>query len=299
MKLQLRSKLNASAVEALVGKKPEPGDFPIVASGRPVAVYKPDGTPLLFLIPGAISESAKLSAYPFMHRLRAYKSLNRVNYSGEERTMPVRKSGVVSHTNEAAPVRSAVVGYFDRTPRFPFCRETAYTTHYPGEWAQCLDMLTEAAAAFEEKSPIRYRAQLEAAKATHPAYVIPGTPFTTVTVNNCVAGAYHRDSGDYAPGFGAMAVFRKGDYRGCHLGFPAYGVSVDLGDRDLILFDPHEVHGNTPFHDAVGEEGTDWERISMVLYYRAKMLDCLSPSEELARTKATRGALPTPEPTDE
>lgn len=150
-------------------------------------------------------------------------------------------------------------------------------------------MIQETARVFEQHAPERYAKQLEAAKRTHPAYVIPETPFTTLTVNNCVSGGYHTDAGDYEPGFGCIAVFRRGSYRGCLLGFPAYGVAVDLKDRDVLLFDPHEVHGNTPFEDTVGFEGEDWERISIVFYFREKMLECLSPAEELERAKRIRG----------
>jgi hypothetical protein len=121
--------------------------------------------------------------------------------------------------------------------------------------------------------------------------VIPGTPFTTLTINNCVSGGFHTDAGDFEPGFGVIAVLRRGSYRGCLLGFPAYGVAADLQDGDVLLFDPHEVHGNTPYEGCVGEEGKDWERISVVFYYRKKMVDCLSPQEELQRAKTLRGAL--------
>ncbi len=189
----------------------------------------------------------------------------------------------------AVPIRSAIAGNFDRNPRFPYCRETIFSTSNPEEWKACEPLIQEAARVFEANVAERYAAQAEAAKKTHPAYVIPSTPFTTITVNNCVSGGFHTDAGDYEPGFGVITALRRGQYRGCLLGFPAFGVAVDLQDRDVLLFDPHEVHGNTPFEDCVGEEGTDWERISIVFYFREKMLECLGPAEELARAQKLRG----------
>jgi hypothetical protein len=138
---------------------------------------------------------------------------------------------------------------------------------------------------FRREIPDRYAAQESAANRTHPAYVIPDSPFTTLTINNCVAGAYHTDSGDYEPGFGCIVVFRRGHYDGALLGFPAYGCAADLHHRDVILFDAHEVHGNTPFQNTVGVEGEDWERLSVVFYFREKMTECLAPSDELERAK--------------
>jgi hypothetical protein len=67
-----------------------------------------------------------------------------------------------------------------------------------------------------------------------------------------------------------------------------------MRERDLLLFDVHEVHGNTPL---VGEgpecepENGGHERISVIYYFREKMTDCLSPAEELERAKNLRGSL--------
>ena len=69
---------------------------------------------------------------------------------------------------------------------------------------------------------------VEQARRLHPAWVIPGTPFTTATVNNTYAGAIHTDAGDLKAGFGVLVVLREGHYEGCETVFPEYGVGVDL-----------------------------------------------------------------------
>ncbi len=290
MLVQLRAKAPDAKVEALRGKHAAYEHTSLRVTGN-ATVFKPNGQRLLTLIRGALSEDAAVGSYPFLHGLRGYRTMNRGDFSAQPRFKKLKEDGTVSNTNHAAPVRSAVAGYFDRYPRIPYCRETAFSMERPEEWRSCFPMVQEVARLFETNVPERYAAQLAAAKKTHPAYVIPKTPFTTLTINNCVAGGYHTDAGDYEPGFGAMVVLRRGVYRGCDLVFPKYGVSVDMQDRDLILFDPHEVHGNVPYHDTVGEEGEDWERISVVLYFREKMLGCQSPAEELARAKQLRGEL--------
>lgn len=295
--LQLRTQAEPAEVKRMIGKPGKPSDFGILLT-ETGTVFKPNGQRLITLIRGGFSEDSSTRAYPFLHWLRRCKTMNRGAYSGEVRYKQHKRDGTFSNTNQAKPMRSAIAGHFDRYPRFPFCRETAFSTQRPEDWKECIPLIQEVARTFKKYVPDRYEKQLEVAKKTHPAYVIPETPYTTITVNNCASGAYHLDAGDYEPGFGCMTVMRRGQYKGCLLGFPAFGVAVDLQDRDLILFDPHEVHGNTPFYDTVGEEGEDWERISVIYYFRKKMTECLSPREELARAKSIRGAefeLPTME----
>lgn len=258
---------------------------------RPTKVYGPDGKLLLVYLPQAIPVADADAARPALHDLRRYESRNRGIYSGKPKGHPIRKSGVRSKTAETEPVPSCVVGYFDAYPRMPFCRECAFTAHEPEKWATLLPMIRSVGRSMEEHVPRRYSAQMDAVRRTHPAFVIPHTPFTTLTVNNSLAAHCHYDRGDLKAGFGALAVFRRGHYRGCWLGLPAYRVAVDMQDRDLLLFDPHQLHGNTPFEDCdPATAGEEWERVSVVFYFREGMLKCGTPEEELAKAKA-RGAL--------
>jgi hypothetical protein len=62
-----------------------------------------------------------------------------------------------------------------------------------------------------------------------------------------------------------------------------------------VFFDPHETHGNLPYYDQMGPqaepENGGWERISIVMYFRERMLECLPPAQELERAKALHGTL--------
>lgn len=283
MKLQLRAQADDAAVTALLRKHARAEDMKIQVHDS-ATVLKPNGDPLLVYLKGGISDAAANEAYPFLHSLRTHTSRNRGTYSG----LPVKKmklDGTVSKTTQTEPVRSTIVGYMNRYPRFPACNRLPLLDRKPDGWASLQPMIREASALLKRELPKRWKAQSEYAQRCRPEYVIPEMPFTTLTVNNTIAGAYHTDKGDYKPGFGVMAVFRRGSYKGCELVLPKFGVGVDLQDRDLILFDVHEVHGNRPLFDGIGpetkpEEGGH-ERISVVFYFREKMIDCLEPAEEL------------------
>lgn len=251
-------------------------------------VYGPDGLPILFLRRGAIPEDVSAAAYPALHALRRYVSRNRGQYSAIPK-LERRTDGLKTKTTQTEDaVASAIAGFYDRTPRFPFCRPTAFVTSQPEAWGTLLPMARAAAEALREGLPHRYRAQADAARRTVPDWVIPGTPFSTLTVNNNVApSGLHRDAGDFRAGFGVISVARRGRYTGGLLCFPRFGVGVDLGDRDLVLFSPHEWHAVTPM-ERLSE---DAERISVVYYLREKIVNCGTPSEELTRAKAARGGL--------
>jgi hypothetical protein len=292
--LQLRTKRSDAEIAKLLGQQADARDFGVLLT-ESARVYKPNGEMLLVYLRAGKTETNANLAYPFLHSLRTATSANRGMYAGRANARSgIKKDGKQSKTNSTAPIRSAIVGNFDRSARYPFCRQTALATQHPQDWPECLPMIQEVARLMQKHAPARYAAQLDAANKTHPAYVLPDSPFTTITVNNTVAGGYHTDAGDFKPGFGVMSVLRRGKYQGGLLVVPAYGVAVDLQERDVLLFDVHEVHGNTPL---VGEgpacepENGGHERISIVYYFREKMPECLSPADELDRAKNLRGSL--------
>jgi hypothetical protein len=156
---------------------------------------------------------------------------------------------------------------------------TAFTRDNLGRWGEMLPLVRAADAVFRTACPGRYAAQMAAVRRTPPDFVIPGTAFTTVTVNRNLRTRCHKDSGDLAAGFGVISVLRAGEYAGGHLVFPKYRVAVDLRSRDVLLADVHECHGNTAI---VGEPGT-YERVSTVYYFRERMTECGSAEEEQER----------------
>lgn len=56
---------------------------------------------------------------------------------------------------------------------------------------------------------------------------------------------------------------------------------------DLLFFNPHLHHGNTPYENAV--EG--YERVSLVYYFRERIVKCKSAAEELAKANLMHGSV--------
>jgi len=288
-RIQLRNRVEG--VSARLGGLAVESDYRVLLTGD-CDVYKPNGEPLLFLRRKAISEETTAATRDILRDVAIkFGTTNRAKYAGQSRVALVDANGVKSRSSRTAPVPSAIIGYFDRMGgRFPYCRSTAFTANEVEKWEPIVPLAQEVSRVFEQALPSRFKAQMDAAKATPADYVIKDTCFTTLTVNHNIAGRIHTDKGDYQPGFGCITVFRQGNYKGGVLCFPEYLCGVDLEDRDMILFDPHSLHAVTDFYDT--EPGYD--RISVVYYFREKMTDCLPPAEELARAKQ-RGTLETDE----
>jgi hypothetical protein len=135
---------------------------------------------------------------------------------------------------------------------------------------------------------------------TNQNYRIGNTSFTTVTVNRNFQTAVHKDTGDFADGFGNLCIYREGNWDGSYFTLPQFKVAINMQNCDMLFVDVHRWHGNTPFinHNALHkyqEEGNDrWVegedlRIAFVMYYREYMYKCKSPSEELKRVKMEQG----------
>ena len=176
---------------------------------------------------------------------------------------------------------NGIVGFLDPAGHFPFCRRTMFTREYfDTRWKDAIFYPQLVGERFKELIRARWEAQMKMARRTNQNYLIPGTPFTTVTINKNFRTAIHKDKGDYIPGFGNISVYRKGIVRGGYFLLPQWGVAIDIDNDDLLLVDVHQWHGNAPLDL---DEGA--LRISFVMYYRHKMYRCPSPTNELKRLK--------------
>lgn len=291
--VHLKSKVSADEAEKMfLGKMLDENSYDVLVTGD-ADVYKPNGERLLSLVKGAIPLDVLDAAREPLRHARAYKTNNRGTYAGGVRSPIKTKDGTWSktiyvvdkHTGEKMTADSSIIGFFERTARLPFCRATAYVAKETERWPLLVDLARRVADVFEARAPKRFEAQRAYASKVHPAYIIEGTPFTTLTVNQTIRAAVHRDAGDYKPGFGCICVATRGTYRGHHLVFPEFRAAVDVRDGDVLLFDPHELHGNTEMRDA----SADAERVSVVLYLRSGISECGTPEEELERATHARG----------
>ena len=196
------------------------------------------------------------------------------------RFYPLLSTGKLSKSPKARAVKSSIIGYSDRYPRIPYCRRTIFTQRNWKEYNKCLPYIKYVDAFFKQHAPARYKIQKKMAEKSSQDFVIKDTAFTTVTVNKNFRTAGHYDNGDLKEGFGNLGVISQGDYDGAITVIPRYGIGLDLRDGDLAIFDVHELHGNT---ETIRK---NWhERISVVCYYREKMIYCGDSDYELNRAK--------------
>lgn len=281
--LRIRSRLAPADLEARAGKLPGTPDYDVLLTG-PATVAQPGGKPLCVYLPGVLAGDLDSEAlYDVLHSLRVNRSTNRGLASGTPRIKSPQKR---SYTRF---ISSAIIGAIDPGGQQKYCRLTSWTGRNLPKWETLHPLLRVIARHLEQHVPARYAAQLTEAQRTHPAWVVPGTPFTTLTVNNSYATGCHTDKGDLDSGFSTIACLRRGTYTGGQLVFPEYRVAVDLQHGDLILMDAHEWHGNVqitcdcgkPMNGPCGACGA--ERISVVSYFRARLTGCGSPEAEAER----------------
>jgi hypothetical protein len=295
LELRLRSWISDEELDAKIGRIVGARDFNALFTG-PVRLLRPDGGVLAVYLPGILA-SEMYDAWDTLSSIRVMTD-NRGAAAGT----PREQRGDQKRTRTRR-ILSTTVGAVDPGPsvsraggRLPVCRLTAWTGKHLPEWHALTPLFQRIADQLADHVPHRYLAQRDAARATHPDWLIPNTPFTTVTVNNTYSTGVHQDAGDLPQGFSTLAVARRGDYHGGYLVLPRYRVAFDLRDGDLLLFDAHEWHGNTnmycPHSDAPLARPCPHgcERVSLVTYFRTKVAGCGSADDEQAKALAAMEA---------
>jgi hypothetical protein len=294
--VRLRSRIGDAELDAKVGRIVTDADANVLLTG-PTQVLMPSGKPLCVYLPGVLREAVDApGVYDVLHSLKGHVTDNRVYASGSPRYTDPK-----GQRRSARKVPSAVVGAVDASGRHRWCRLTAWTGQHLPQWQTLAPVLRAVADRLEEAVPDRYAAQAAEAARTRPEWVVPGTPFTTITVNNSYATGVHTDKGDLDAGFSTIACLRRGTYTGGRLVFPRWRVAVDMAHGDLLCMDAHEWHGNTALVCACGEDMTGpcqacgAERISVVAYFRTNMTQCGTAEDEVRRAqdRADRRGAPT------
>lgn len=276
--VRVRTRISDEELEMKKGKIVTEDDYNLLATG-PTKIRTPENKLLCVYLPGAISEDVLDESYPTLHELRKLTTQNRGLAGGTERV----QRGAQKRTY-AKPVASSIIGSIDPGGTQRYCRLTAWTGQETGKFSELYPLFQVIAEKFAEYVPDRYATQMEYVQRTDPSWIIPKTPFTTVTVNNTYPTGVHQDKGDLDAGFSTLACLRKGEYDGGVLTFPQYRIGVNMRHGDVLLMNAHEWHGNT----AIQPKTEDAERISIVCYYRTKMVECGSPEEETLRAQKWR-----------
>jgi hypothetical protein len=171
--------------------------------------------------------------------------------------------------------RTGTVGFMPRG-RCAYCRRCAYNRDDPEGWAHVHRLLRSLVPLYCDELPAEYGRQAAYARACNPDYVVGRTPFSTAAVNLNEAREPHRHPDNLALGFSVMAVLRRGDSRGCLLVLPQHRLAVDAGDLDVVMFRGTDWHGNTALLGC-------GERITVVAYFLADVIDCGSAEDEYRR----------------
>lgn len=188
--------------------------------------------------------------------------------------------------------QSSIIGYYDQPDRNRYgtqkkrstlkvpCRMTKFTKEKKTKWEATFSFFKRIDKLFSELCPDLYQNQLERAKLT-PKYQILDTAFSTATINYNWQTALHRDKGDYEGGFGNLVVLEdrkstRQDWTGGYLGFPQYGVCVEIREGDYLAMDVHQWHCNTPIIPNQKQENRKYPfaRLSVVSYLRKNMIRC-------------------------
>jgi hypothetical protein len=287
VEVRLRTRISEAELEEKKGKILTDEDYNLLLT-RDARVLEPSGQPLLIYQRGVIPEELREQTIDVLHSLKDLKTTNRGLASGTKR---VARAGGKAKRTEAKPIASAIIGAFDPMGPKQFCRLTAWTGQETEKFRVLWPLLEFIGGQMAMHAPERYAAQMEYVRRTQPEWVIPGTPFTTVTVNNSYPTGVHTDKGDLDEGISTLACFRRGKYTGGILVFPEYRVAVDMQDRDLLLMNAHRWHGNTAIICACGKSLDEMcpdcgaERISVVSYYRTRMVTCGSAADEAEKAR--------------
>lgn len=263
--LRIRTKVREEVIEAIKGKLLDDNSYDFLLTGR-CKVFGPNGQLVAVYLPGVLSDALNApGVYDVLHELRKQVTDNRGDASG---TMRVQRVG--DNRSRTKPVASAMIGAFDPAGAKQFCRLSAWTGTNIPKWQELHPLLQQIAFHFEHEAPQRWEAQMNVVNSTKAEWVVPYTPFTTITVNNTYPTGVHKDSGDLEEGFSTLACLRRGDYDGGIFVLPQLRFGVDMRHGDLLLLDAHQWHGNTQ----ITKRDEAAERISIVSYYRTKMQHC-------------------------
>lgn len=256
--LVLKPLLSRPEVSMLAGKFSNLEDYGIQVNSS-ADVFCADGT-LLFSYRRRVLDEQQLN--------EVYHSL--VDTARKEKT---QRRGLAMGESISG-VHSMIAGFWDQQhPRMASkadipCRLSKFSREHPLKWDRVMPLIDKVGNLYQQILPIQYARQ-ESYLSRVPEWRI-NPVFTTITVNYNWRTALHVDKGDLKDGVSALIVCEQGEWHGGLLGFPRYGVCVDVRQGDLLLMNPHEYHGNTQ----IRYDSADAVRLSIVAYARQGIRKC-------------------------
>lgn len=260
-------------------------DFTTLIEGpEEVEVFSPEGEQICVILRNCVDMDIIKKSWPIIRKINM-KTENRGSASGISAVARVKQDGTLSKTTRVPKgyeAISGVIGYYPRYPRIPYCRECAWNIEHPAEWDALLPLFQAVNGLHKQYSPESYKLQEGWAKKTSSDFMIPGTIYTTVTVNKNFRTASHLDAKNLYDGMTPMLLLRQGKYSGGHVVLPEWKIAAHLNTNDLIIFrNMKDYHGNTP----IVPLSENHQRCTLVFYYREEMIKCGSAEQELDRAK--------------
>jgi hypothetical protein len=162
---------------------------------------------------------------------------------------------------------SDFLGYADKTPRHPFCRETNWSLERPDIFEISRPLVQEVDYAYRDLLFDPWKRQRDFMKRVSERFKYTGSTFSTVTINLNVSACYHTDQGDFRGGMGNLVVLELGRDDSGILIMPRERLAFIVRPTDVLLMNVHHMHGNCPL--TVG--GT---RLTGVFYARQRIDKC-------------------------
>ena len=156
----------------------------------------------------------------------------------------------------------ALWGFMEANKFRPEAGMTSLTVKYLDRFIEALPFITAVDQEFRNYWPTAYESQRRLAKAA-AKFVIPGTSFSSLTINGNVLTRVHEDDGN---AIGTVSCLTQlGEFSGGHICIPRFGVMFESQAGDLLIADiREEPHGN--IGPVIGE------RIACIFYLRGGLL---------------------------
>jgi hypothetical protein len=237
----------------------------------------PNGQPLYALIRRAIPYRCCQQAFPAALKVATDPVIGsmRADAAGVKLQPRVRKDGslgnrlVVPHTKRLVGAMTGHFGFYESEDGQLPGRLTAFSAENWGLHEQLLPLARAVDGVYRIYLPESYAGLATAAGLVNPLYLLPGTSFSTGTLNSCWQTAVHADKNNFRGGLGALTMLTAGTFSGGELAFPQFGIAVRYGMRDVLLADGSQWHGNLPIHGVAGT----YNRLSLIFYLREGLIN--------------------------
>lgn len=284
-KLQLSCELASVVVAARSGTYVNESDYDLLIDGGDIDVFAPNGSWLLSHRADAIDWDNYGHLVPLIAALRGDVDGRGYAVFNEVKLPFLCKDGTVSasHIHHIPQLESLGdgfsirFGYSGRTGLNPYGHKTHHWEEQPEAFDAILPLIQALSAAYRNAMPEWFSTQQQLARQT-PDWLLPGTCFNNVTINQNMQFSLHKDKGNFDAA--VLTVLTSGEYSGGTLVFPQYLLGVRLKPGNVLVADTrHGWHGNTALYGAPGAS----YRHSYVAHFHRAMLKLGTTGEEAER----------------